>query len=175
MKKYFNTQGLVFAAIVAAMYAALTLAGYGFAYGPVQFRFSEVLVVLPFFAPMAAPGLFVGCLIANLFGGFGLLDIVFGSLATLYAGILTAKMPVKWLAPLPPVIINGIVIGVLMALSYNPENVIGALPIHCSSITVSELVICYGLGLPLLIALQKYVSFGTDSTVQSKIWVKRTR
>ena len=91
--------------VIAAAYAALTLvaAALNLAYGPVQFRFSEALTVLPFLFPGTWPGVFVGCLVANLLSPYGPLDAVLGSAGTLVAALLTQKAPKTWLAPLPPV------------------------------------------------------------------------
>lgn len=77
-------QQLTFAAVVAALYAALTLCTPAITYGPVQFRLSEALAVLPFAYPAAVPGLFIGCLVANLLSPYGLVDILCGSAATLW-------------------------------------------------------------------------------------------
>ena len=81
----------------------------------IRCRFSEALTVLPFFLPEAIPGLFVGCLVTNLMSTVGPLDIILGSMATLLAALWTAKMPNKWLAPLPPVICNAVIIGAMIA------------------------------------------------------------
>lgn len=89
------TRKLTAAAVIGALYAVLTVVLEPISYGPVQFRISEVLCILPFFFPNAAWGLTVGCLIANLFGPNGLLDILFGSLATLLAALCTAKIGIK--------------------------------------------------------------------------------
>ena len=112
-----NTQKLTLAAMTAAAYAALSLLGavFGLTFGPIQFRFSEALCVLPFLFPEAVGGLFVGCLIANLLSPYGVLDIVVGSAATLLAALLTARCQKKWLAPLPPVIANTVLIGLVLA------------------------------------------------------------
>ena len=104
---------IAFAGIIGAIYALLTLVLAPISYGVHQVRISEALTVLPFLNPFAAIGLFVGCLIANIFGGHGIQDILFGSFFTLIAGYLTyftSKIKSKKLgmalAPLPPVIIN---------------------------------------------------------------------
>ena len=101
-----KTQLLTLNGVIAAAYAALTLvaSAMNLAYGPVQFRFSEALTVLPFLFPGTWPGLFVGCLVANLLSPYGPIDIVIGSLATLLAAIWTEKVDRPWLAPLPPVL-----------------------------------------------------------------------
>lgn len=100
----FTTKDLTLAAMVAALYAVMSYFGnvFGLTYGPIQLRFSEALCVLPFLFPATAPGLFVGCLAANLLSPYGPLDIVVGSLATLIAAVWTSRVKRRWLAPLPP-------------------------------------------------------------------------
>jgi len=97
----FSTRDLTLAAVLAAVYAALTMLLPIPQYGPVQFRLAEALTVLPFVCPAAAPGLFIGCLLANLLSPYGLLDMAVGSGATLLACLLTMRMPSRYLAPLP--------------------------------------------------------------------------
>ncbi|MDF2675133.1 MAG: QueT transporter family protein [Clostridiales bacterium] len=87
------------------------------AFGPIQFRISEALTILPFFEPAAIPGLFVGCFLANIFGGYGFVDIFFGSLTTLLAAYLTSKMPNKYLATLPPILLNALIIPLWISTS----------------------------------------------------------
>ena len=84
-----TTLRLTTSAVIAALYAALTIALAPISYGPVQFRVSEVLTVLPFLMPSTVSGIVVGCVLANLYTG-SVLDIAFGSLATLLAGLATA-------------------------------------------------------------------------------------
>lgn len=86
----FTTRDLTLAAVLAAVYAALTITLPVPQYGAVQIRFAEALTVLPFLFPAATPGLFVGCIIANLFSPF-VLDVVFGSMATLLACLWTSR------------------------------------------------------------------------------------
>ena len=84
-----SAKTIVQAAVIAAVYASLTLLIKPLAYGPIQFRISEVLTVLPAVLPASIPGVFVGCILANFLGGFGIADIILGSLATLLAGFST--------------------------------------------------------------------------------------
>jgi len=86
---------LVHAASIAAVYAVLTIAFAPLSYGQIQVRFAEALTILPFFTSAAIPGLFVGCIVANFFGPGGMLDVVFGSAATLIAAYISYKMPAK--------------------------------------------------------------------------------
>ena len=84
-----GARDIAFAGIIAALYAVLTISLAPISYGVYQIRVAEALTILPFVYPIAMIGLFVGCLVANIFGGNGLPDIVFGSLFTLLAGYLT--------------------------------------------------------------------------------------
>ena len=137
--------------IIAAVYAALTLITPIFSYGVGQVRISEALCVLPFFTPAAIPGLFVGCALANLGSPFGIIDIVCGSVASLLAAYDTSKVKNKWLAPLPSVLLNGLIVGLMLAqeLGY---------PWWAAILYVAggQAIACYALGMPLLFALDKF-------------------
>ena len=146
MKK---TRFITEAAIIAALYAALTIVIPGGS-GQIQVRVSEALTVLPFFTPAAIPGLFVGCLVANIFVGAGPYDIILGSLATLLAAYFTWKMPKKLLAPLPPVVINAVAVAIILKLTANLP-----IPATMGFVAVGEVVACYILGYPLLLLLEK--------------------
>ena len=116
MQKSHSLRGLTLAAILAAVYAVLTITLPIPQYGAVQLRLAEALTVLPFFFPAATPGLFVGCILANLVSPYPL-DIVCGSAATLLAAPWTQRMPNRWLAPLPPVVCNAIIVGAVIAFA----------------------------------------------------------
>ena len=153
-----NTRYLVRAAAIAALYTALTyLAGImNLAYGPVQFRFSEALTVLPFLLPEAAPGLFIGCVVSNLLSPYGALDLVVGSLATLLAALWTGKCRRRVFAPLPPVLCNAALVGALIAW-YEAGSSVGfgpAFAYNALTVGAGEAVVCYALGLPLLRVLE---------------------
>ena len=85
-----NAAFLTQAAMIAAVYVVLTLLFRPISFGEIQVRIAEALTILPLFTPAAVPGVFVGCLIANIIGGGILPDIIFGSLATLIGAVLTA-------------------------------------------------------------------------------------
>ena len=146
-----NTKKITRIAVIAALYTAITVLMAPFSYGMVQVRVSEALTILPFLFPESVIGLFLGCLISNIYGGLGLIDIVFGSLATLIAAYLTSKMPRTYLAPLPPVLVNAVVVGFIL------KYVLGA-PLLISMLYVGfgQLLACYGIGLPLLYLLRRY-------------------
>ena len=154
---------ITMAAMVAALYAVLSYFGniFGLTYGPIQCRFSEALCVLPFLFPATVPGLFVGCLITNLMSTVGPLDIVLGSLATLLAAFLTSKMPDRWLAPLPPVICNGVIIGAMIAWyegGFGPRFW-GLFAFNGITVALGELLACYVLGEILLAVLPRVKYF----------------
>lgn len=157
----FTTRDLTLAAIVAAAYAALTILLPGQSYGYTQLRISEALTVLPFLFPATAPGLAIGCLIANLLSPYGLIDVVCGTLATALAAFATVKMPNKWLAPLPPVLSNGIIVGGMLAW-YEAGFSSGFWPAFAVSglgVALGELIVCYILGLILLNTLPRISYF----------------
>lgn len=156
----FSVRDLTLAAMVAALYAVMSYFGniFGLTFGPVQFRFAEALTVLPFLFPGAVPGLFVGCLITNLLSPYGPLDIIVGSLATLVAAIWTSKVKTKWLAPLPPVLCNTVLVGFTIAWA-EAGGFTAAFPmawlVNGLSVGIGELGVCYILGLLLLELLPK--------------------
>lgn len=154
-----RTRQLTLAALTAAAYAVLSYFGsiFGITYGPIQCRFSEALCVLPFFLPETAWGLGVGCLIANLLSPYGVLDIVVGSAATLLAALLTARCKKMWLAPLPPVLTNTVLVGLVLAYEQAGASAAFWPTYGFNALTVGlcEVVACYGLGMLLLWRLSK--------------------
>lgn len=138
------------AAMIAAVYTVLTCALAPFSYGPVQLRLSEALTVLPIIYPEAVWGLFVGALVANIFGGLGVWDIFGGSMATLLAAWLTLRYRASFFAYLSPVVVNGVVVGGYLALLYDVPYWTTA-----ASIAASEAVVVFVLGYPLLRLLQR--------------------
>ncbi len=154
MKTKLTVRDITFAALIGALYVTMCYFGniFGLTFGIFQFRFAEALTVLPFLCPTAAWGLFAGCVLANLLSPYGLPDLIFGSLATLTAGLLTARCGNRWLAPLPPVICNGLVVGALLAWSETGFTAAfpGAFAFNALSVGGAELLVCYILGMPLL-------------------------
>ncbi|MDO8685866.1 MAG: QueT transporter family protein [Clostridiales bacterium] len=139
------------AGIIGALYAILTIILAPISYGQIQVRIAEALTILPLFTPAAIPGLFVGCMVANIFGGNGPADIIFGSLASLAAALLTRKMPSAILAPLPPVLINAVVIGLMLNLLYGLP-----LLVTMGWVGLGQFIACYVLGYPLILLLRKH-------------------
>ena len=150
-----NINFLTQAAMIAAIYVVLTYVFAPFSFGEVQVRIAEALTILPVFTPAAIPGLFVGCLIGNILGGAILPDIIFGSLATLIGAFFTYQLrdKNKFLAPLPPIAANTIVVPFVLRYGYGV-----ALPIPFMMLTVGfgEVLSCGVLGMVLYFALRKY-------------------
>ena len=120
-KTLFITQ----AAMIAAIYVVLTLTvnAFGLASGAIQVRISEALCVLPVFTPAAIPGLFLGCLISNTLSGCVILDIIFGSLATLLRGIGAYLLrKTRFIFTLPPVLANAIVVPFVLKYAYGLQD-----------------------------------------------------
>ena len=140
------------AAVIAALYIVICGVFAPISFGPVQFRIAEALAVLPYFTSSAVPGLFIGCMLSNLlYGGLGVLDLVLGSLATLSAAYLTRRIKNKYLAMLPPVLINAVVIGFVLNKALGEPYIIAAL-----QVLLGQAVVCYAIGVPLMFLLERY-------------------
>ena len=155
----FSVRQLTFCAAVAAVYAALTLVLAPISFGLIQLRAAEALCVLPFFVPETAWGLFVGCLISNIFGGFGVPDMVFGSLATLVSAWLTSRIRNRPLACLPPVVMNAVVIGCVLTAELTETNFLRTFALNAATIALGEAGAMFCLGLPLMYLLPKWKFF----------------
>lgn len=142
-------------AIIAALYTTLTLALAPISFGPLQVRVSEALAILPLFTPAAVPGLFVGCLLANLFGGAIIWDVVFGSLATLIGAAVGYLLRFnRWLVPLPTVIANALIVPPVLQYGYGLSEI--PLWLMAVYVSVGELIGCYVLGELLASGLLRY-------------------
>lgn len=153
MKK---TKFLTQAAMIAAIYVVLVEVFKPFSYGIMQVRVAEILTVLPYFTPAAIPGLTIGALVSNTLGPNGILDIIFGSLATLIAAYLTYKSRRKILAPLPPIIVNAVIIGIMLYYIFLNSADEMALPLIMGWVGLGQAIACYGLGYPFMLILEKY-------------------
>lgn len=150
-----SARKLTLAAVAAALYAVLGYFGdlFGLTFGPVQIRFAEALTVLPFLFPATAPGLAVGCLITNLLSPYGPVDVVLGTLATAAAAWLTARAPRWYLAPLPPILTNLILLPPMWAWQQAGGLNAAFLPawgFHALTFALGQTVACYVLGTLLL-------------------------
>ncbi|MBR4095806.1 MAG: QueT transporter family protein [Oscillospiraceae bacterium] len=145
------------ATIIAALYVVLTYAAsmLGLSSGVIQIRFSEAMTILPFFTLTAIPGLFIGCLLANILSGAIVWDIIFGSLATLIGAVFTylLRKKTKWLAPLPPIVSNTVIIPLVLTYAYGVPD---GLPYLMLTVGIGEIISCGVLGMVLLKCLEKY-------------------
>ncbi len=161
------TVRLARAGIVAALYAALTMIFGALAYGPLQIRPAEALCILPIFFPEAIPGLFVGCMLANLLSGYGVYDIVFGSLITLVAAFSTwaigkalkGNLLSAILGGLPPVLFNAIGIPFIIILA-SPGESFAAYWVYFAQLLLTETIWVYVLGIPLYYAVRRMKNHG---------------
>ena len=153
--KHINVLFMAQAAMIAAIYVVVTLVVAPFAYGEVQVRISEALTILPVFTPAAVPGVFLGCLIRNMLGGCILPDIIFGRLATLFGAVFTRTLrnKSKYLAPLPPIIANMLIVPFVLRYGYMVPL---SIPFMMLTVGVGEVISCGVLGLILHAALSKY-------------------
>lgn len=146
---------LTHAAMIAAIYVILTeiFAPISFSVG--QVRIAEALTILPVFTPAAIPGLFIGCLIGNIIGGAVLPDIIFGSFATLIGACFTylLRKQNKFLAPLPPILSNTIIIPLILRYAYGLNY---AVPFMMLMVGIGEIISCGVLGIILYSALAKH-------------------
>lgn len=142
-KEIFETRNLVRLALVAAIYAAITVAIPGLSFGSVQFRFAEVLVLLCFYRRDYCIALILGCFIANCFSPMALMDMIFGTLATAIAVIPMFYIKNIWVASLLPVVSNGIIVAIELFVCFGNEP-----PIWFNMLTVGagELVVVTIIG-----------------------------
>ncbi len=168
------------AAMTAALYIVLTILVQPIATGPVQFRISEALMLLPALLPAAVPGLYLGCVLANVLMGLGWVDIVFGGLATLFAALVTRylaqrfglapsteisysrqellRKPALWLLPLPSILFNALIVGFYLPLLIPMENTnfLIAVLISMFQLALSEAVVVYLVGIPFFLGLYPF-------------------
>lgn len=165
-----NTKRLSKGAIIACLYLVLTIIFAPISFKAFQIRISESLTLLPFLTIDAIWGLFIGCFIANFFSPFGFIDVVFGSLLTLlaaYLTYLTRKTKKIYLAPLPPIIVNGFGVSFYLTMlsnqNINLNNFNFKLYLSISmSILIGEAISTYLIGLPLIVYISKLKFFKED-------------
>lgn len=144
---------ITFAAMVAALYVVLTYVSnmFGLASGVIQVRISEALTILPFFTPAAIPGLVIGCLLSNWLTGCAIMDIIFGTVATLIGALGSyALRKYKFLVPIPPIVANMLIIPWVLRFAYDVPD---GIPYMMATVGAGEVISCGVLGLALLFAL----------------------
>ncbi len=148
-KTLFITQ----AAVIAAIYTVLVLVFNFASFGPIQSRVAEALTILPYFTPAAIPGVAIGCFISAILGGASVPDMVFGTLATLVAALISYRLRSnKYLVAIPPIVLNALVVPWVLKYSYGAPD---AVPFMMLTVGVGELISAGILGMILLFALEK--------------------
>jgi len=159
MKNKQKIRGIAVGAVVAALYVVLTYLAnmLGLASGAIQVRLSEILTVMPVFTPFAIPGLFIGCVLANILTGCALWDVVFGSLATLVGAVGTYLLRKNnLLAVVPPILSNAIIVPFVLLNVYALE---GTYFYFFATVVIGEIISCGVFGTFLLKSLKKYDKF----------------
>jgi uncharacterized membrane protein len=143
MSKKFTTQQIAFGAIITAVYVVLTVIN-PLSFPAIQFRISEILVLICFYNPVYCIPMILGCLIANLFSPYGMIDVALGTLATALAVIPMFKMKNIWLASLLPVFTNAVIIGLMLHFLYE-------LPLffNVAMVGLGQFVVITVIGAPL--------------------------
>lgn len=157
-----KTLFITHSAVIAAIYIVLVFIFQLSSFGPVQFRIAEALTILPYFTPAAIPGVTIGCLLSNLLFHADMLDIIFGTLATLIAAVLSYLLRRnKFLVPVPPIVVNAIVLPWIFKYAYFDTNPI---PIMMLTVGAGQIISAGVLGMVLLFSLErvKYVVFRTN-------------
>lgn len=163
-----SVQRITQAAIIAALYAALTIMQNvllpGSASMAVQFRVSEVLTVLALFTPAAIPGLTVGCIIANIssIASLGAMDMIFGSIASclaalaMYALRKVKFLKIPFLALFMPALMNGIIVGFEIDFFFVNQYSFDFIDflIQGGLVAVGEIAVLFVLGIPVFLALE---------------------
>lgn len=163
MKSRFGIEGLVKTAIVAALYGVITWSISFLSFGPIQLRITEVMVLLAFIDSAYIPGLILGCVIANLFSPFGIVDVIIGSAASFIGIYAVSKTKNLFLATLWPAIANGLIIGA--ELYY-----IAKIPffIAAGEVALGEFLVVTCMGYPLF----KYIL--RNNSLVNRLKFKRT-
>ncbi len=148
-----KTVFLAQAAMIAAIYVALTYFFAPFSFREIQVRIAEALTILPVFTPAAIPGLVIGCFLGNLLSGALIPDVIFGSLATLIGAVFTWKLrnANPFLAPVPPILSNAIIVPFVLRCAYEIELPI---PLMMLTVGIGEVLSCGVLGMLLYYALR---------------------
>lgn len=154
------------AALIAAMYVAFTYLAMalGLDKNAIQIRFSEALIVLAFITPAAIPGLYIGCLLANILTACAPLDILIGPLATLIGAVgsyligrMSNKKLARWLCTIPNIIANTIIVTIVCYICYTAPDAQtpSIIPFYAATIFIGEVISCGVLGSILLFGSEK--------------------
>lgn len=145
-----QTQKLVRAALIAAIYVLLVYIFAGASFGIFQFRPAEALTLLPMIYPEAVPALFVAVLLSNILGGLGPWDIFGGSLVTLLAAWVTYRYKYTWVAYASPIVLNAFLISIYLRFIFEVPYLLSVI-----GIGLSQCVSVLALGIPLMRLLKE--------------------
>lgn len=154
------TRRLAQGAVIAALYVVLTFVFAPISFGAMQVRIAEILTILPLFTPAAIPGLFVGCLLANILGGAIVWDVIFGSIATLIGAALGYVLRFnRWLVPIPAVVANTVIVPLVLRYGYGVDMPLLLIAVY---VALGEIIGCYALGELLASVLLKRRNIFSD-------------
>jgi uncharacterized membrane protein len=159
---------LTYSAVIAALYIVLTYVAqaFGLASGAIQLRLSEALCILPYFTPAAIPGLFIGCLLANVLTGCVFWDVIFGSLATLIGALgARAIRNHKWFSSIPTILSNAIIVGLVIAYVSVPNDLFSVFPMIMLTVGIGEVISCGIFGTALIFVFERYDSIKKIFTI----------
>lgn len=147
---------IAYSAMIAAAYVALTMisAAFGLSSGAIQVRISEALCVLPIFTLSAVPGVTVGCFIANILCGGTVYDIVFGTLATLIAAVITYFIKNPLLSSIPTIVSNAVIVPIVLIMS--GVGGVSMFPYFALTVGLGEVISCGILGTILAVYMKKH-------------------
>ncbi len=165
--KNHHLRRLIVIAVIAAIYTVISLALAPISFGAIQIRIAEALTLLPALSFLGVYGVTLGCFITNLVGVFtgvnilGFWDVIFGTLATLIAALLTYKFrkirfngyPI--LSAFMPVVVNAVIIGAELTFILAPSFTLGYFTLFALEVGIGEFLSCFILGLPLLKRFEK--------------------
>lgn len=164
MKNKQSVRFLALSALIAGLYAVLTVVLAPISFGFLQLRLSEGLNLLAFFLPQAIPGLAVGCLIANILGGGVLADVILGTLATLLAAYLCNKSKNIFVAGIYPVVLNTVLVAPVIVYYYMGGGSLGAYAGYTAVFALCEAASVYAVGLPLALGVKRALGFKKSIT-----------
>lgn len=178
MNQKLSVRKMARCSLVAALYVVLCLALAPFSYGTVQVRVAEALCLMPVFGAEYIVGVVLGCFLANLLGST-IVDVVFGTLATLLACLVTYKLRnMRWFglaipASLPPVVFNAVIVGIELSVLYADPASSTPLWLACAangiSVGIGEVISCTILGVLLVKALEPFSAYlSSDLTAEAK-------
>jgi uncharacterized membrane protein len=150
MKK-FSLYVVTRSAVISALYFCITMLTAPISFGPIQIRIGESMTLLPVLFPEASIGLAIGCALANISSPFGILDVIVGSTVTLVAGLLSSKCKNVYLAGLPPVLLNAIILPMVWIYLGVEEFYL----LNVLYLTVSQGIVVYLIGIPIVKAIER--------------------